>query len=82
MIAAAISGLSRHTVDAFRRRVLHELPRLWPISRSVQVKLIEIGRQLVRHARRLVFQGAEVAMPRVLFQGALERIAALCPAPS
>ncbi len=49
--------------------------------RSVQVKLIKIGGRLVRHARRLVFQLAEVAVPRALFQGVLEPIGRLCPAP-
>jgi hypothetical protein len=49
--------------------------------RSVQVKLIKIGGRLVRHARRLVFQLAEVAVPRALFQGILERIGKLCPSP-
>jgi hypothetical protein len=47
----------------------------------VQVKLIKIGGRLVRHARRLVFQLAEVAVPRALFQGVLDRIGWLCPAP-
>ena len=49
--------------------------------RSVQVKLIKIGGRLVRHARRLVFQLAEVAVPRDLFAAILGRIARLCPAP-
>jgi len=49
--------------------------------RSVQIKLIKIGARLVRHARWLVFQLAEVAVPRVLFQGVLDRIGRLCPAP-
>jgi hypothetical protein len=49
-------------------------------GRSVQVKLIKIGERLVPHARRLIFQLAEIAVPRDLFQGALERIAVLCPA--
>jgi hypothetical protein len=35
----------------------------------------------VRHARRLVFQLAEVAVPRALFQGVLDRIGWLRPAP-
>ena len=48
---------------------------------SVQIKLIKIGARLVRHARRLVFQLAEVSVPLALFQGVLERIARLCPAP-
>ena len=49
--------------------------------RSVQVKLINIGARLMRQARRLVFQLAEVAAPRALFQGVLEPIGRLCPAP-
>ena len=48
---------------------------------SVRVKLIKIGAWLVRHARKLVFQLAEVAVPRALFQGELDRIGRLCPAP-
>ena len=49
--------------------------------RNVQIKLIKIGARLVRHARRLVFQFAEVTVPRVLFQGVLDRIGRLCPVP-
>ncbi|MFH1141233.1 MAG: hypothetical protein V1724_06150 [Chloroflexota bacterium] len=47
----------------------------------MQVKLIKIEGRLVRHARQLVLQLAEVAMPRAVFQGVLERIGRLCPAP-
>jgi hypothetical protein len=47
--------------------------------RSLQVKLVKIGGRLVRHARRLVFQLAEVAVPREVFQEVLERIGGLCP---
>jgi hypothetical protein len=63
-----------------RRLGLPSAVKDWSL-RSLQVKLIKIGARLVRHARRLVFQLAEVAVPRALFQGVLERIAALCPAP-
>ena len=49
--------------------------------RSVQTKLIKMGGRLVRHARRLVFQLAEVAVSRELFRQVLERIAGLHPAP-
>jgi len=48
--------------------------RDWSV-RSVEVKLIKIGGPLVRHARRLVFQLAEVAVPRELFQGSQEPLA-------
>ena len=50
--------------------------------RSVQVKLIKMGGRLVRHARRLIFQLSEVSVPRRLFQGVLDRIGRLSPAPS
>ena len=49
--------------------------------RSLQVKLIKIGGRLVRHARRLVFQLAEVAVPREVFRQVLERIGGLHPVP-
>ena len=51
--------------------------------RSVQTKLIKIGGRLVRHARPDPDRSglAEVAVPRAVFQGVLERIARLCPAP-
>ena len=49
--------------------------------RSAQIKLIKIGARLVRHARRLVFQFAEVAVPREVFWQVLQCIAGLHPAP-
>jgi Transposase DDE domain group 1 len=62
-----------------RRLALPEAGKDWSL-RSVQVKLIKIGGRLVRYARRLSFQLAEVAVPRELFQGVLERIGRLCMA--
>ena len=60
--------------------------RRWPWSsrrgRSVQVKLIKMGGRLVRHSRRLIFQLSEVSVPRRLFEGVLDRIGRLSPAPS
>lgn len=63
-----------------RRLALPEAVKDWSL-RSVQVKLVKIGGRLVRHARRLVFQLAEVAVPKELFRGVLERIGRLCMAP-
>jgi len=62
------------------RLALPEPVKHWSL-RSVQIKLIKIGGRLVRHARRLVFQLAEVAVPKEVFQGVLERIGRLCAAP-
>ena len=45
------------------------------------VSAIKIEGRLVRHARRLVFQLAEVAVPREVFRQVLERIGGLHSAP-
>jgi hypothetical protein len=42
---------------------------------------LNVGGRLVLYARRLVFQLGDVAVSREVFQGVLERIAALYPAP-
>ena len=63
-----------------RRLTLPESVKHWSL-RSVQTKLIKMGGRLVRHARRLVFQLAEVAVPKEVFRQVLERIAGLHPAP-
>ena len=56
-----------------RRLCLPKAVKHWSL-RSLLVKLIKIGGRLVRHARRLVFQLAEVAVPRELFRQVLKRI--------
>ena len=48
---------------------------------SLQTRLIKTGGQLVRHARRLVFQLAEVLVTREMLTGILERISRLRLAP-
>ena len=59
-----------------------------PFSRSkhwylttLREKLVEIGAKVVRHGRYVVFQMAEVAIPRRLFATILRRIGRLCPVP-
>jgi hypothetical protein len=42
-------------------------------------KVVKIGAQVISHGRYLVFQMAEVAVPRELFRGILDRIARLRP---
>ena len=64
-----------------RRLCLPRAVKHWSL-RSVQVKLIKMGGRLVRHSRRLIFQLSEVSVPRRLFQGVLDRIGRLSPAPS
>ena len=64
-----------------RRLCLPKAVKHWSL-RSVQVKLIKTGGRLMRHSRRLIFQLSEVSVPRRLFQGVLDRIGRLSPAPS
>ena len=41
-------------------------------------KVVKIGAKVVRHAKYVVFQLAEVAVPRQLFAQILGRVARLC----
>jgi hypothetical protein len=56
-----------------RQAVLPRSVRHWTLT-TMREKLIKIGAKVVRHARQVVFQMAEVAVPRDLFQTILERI--------
>jgi len=59
-----------------RRLCLPKTINDWSL-RSLQVKLIKMGGRIVRHARKIIFQLAEVAVPRDLFAAILERITRL-----
>ena len=59
-----------------RRLVLPESIKRWSLT-SVQTRLIKTGARLVRHARRLVFQLAEVMVTRAMFNEMLEKIGRL-----
>ena len=59
-----------------RRLVLPKKIREWSL-RALQVKLIKNGAKVVRHSRYVIFQMAEVAVPRALFCEILERISRL-----
>jgi len=63
-----------------RRLCLPKAINNWSL-RSLQVKLIKIGGRIVRHARQIIFQLAEVAVPRDLFAAILKRITRLCLSP-
>ena len=63
-----------------RRLCLPKAINNWSL-RSLQVKLIKMGGRIVRHARQIIFQLAEVAVPRDLFAAILERITRLCLSP-
>jgi hypothetical protein len=59
-----------------RQAVLPQAVRHWTLT-TLREKLIKIGAKVVHHSRKIVFQMAEVAVPRELFQTILERIGRL-----
>ncbi|MEI6082728.1 MAG: transposase, partial [Verrucomicrobiota bacterium] len=59
-----------------RQAVLPRAVRHWTLT-TLREKLIKIGAQVVRHARQVIFQMAEVAVPRELFRAILQRIGQL-----
>jgi hypothetical protein len=59
-----------------RQAVLPQAVRHWTLT-TLREKLIKMGAKVVRHSRQIIFQMAEVAVPRALFQTILERIGRL-----
>jgi hypothetical protein len=59
-----------------RRLTRPTVVKAWSLP-SVQLKLITTGARLVRRVRRLVFQMAEVAVPRDVWMARRERIGGL-----
>ena len=67
-----------------RRLISPEDMKHWTLTSlqtRLQIRLIKTGGRLVRHARRLVFQLAEVLVTREMLTGILERISRLRLAP-
>ena len=61
-----------------RRLALPNSVKHWSLT-TLREKLIKIGAKVVTHARYVIFQMAEVAVPRWLFRAILERIRRLRP---
>ena len=62
--------------ETFLRAQAERLPAIvkhWTLT-PLRVKLIKTGAKVVRHARYVIFQMAEVAVPRELFAAILDRI--------
>ena len=66
-------ALAYNLGNVLRRLALPEAVEHWTM-RTLREKLVKIGAKVVAHARYLIFQIAEVAIPRKLFAAILERI--------
>jgi len=73
-------ALAYNLGNFLRRLALPESVKKWSL-RTLREKLIKIGAKVVRHSRYVMFQMAEVAMPRLLFREILERIRQLRASP-
>jgi len=71
-----------YTLGNFPRQLAPPRPvRTWTLT-TLREKPIEIGAKVVRHAKAVPFQWAEVAVPRALFAAILVRVGRLRAAPS
>ena len=73
-----LHALAYNLANFLRTLVLPAEVAHWSLT-SLREKVVKIGAKVVAHGRYLVFQMAEVAMPRALFARLLDRIARLRP---
>jgi len=66
-------ALAYNLANFLRRLALPRSVKHWSLT-TLREKLIKIGAKVVTHARYVIFQMAEVAVPRRLFKAILERI--------
>jgi hypothetical protein len=71
-------ALAYNLGNFLRRLALPRSVKHWSLT-TLREKLIKIGAKVVTHARYVIFQMAEVAVPRRLFRAILERIRRLRP---
>jgi hypothetical protein len=69
-------ALAYNLANFLRQVVLPKPVRHWSLT-TLREKLVKIGAKVVTHAKSVVFQLAEVAVPRTLFQAILTRIGRL-----
>jgi len=74
-------ALAYNLANFLRRLALPKSIRHWSLT-TLREKLVKIGAKVVRHSRYVIFQLAEVAVPRELFAAILARIQRLAPAPT
>ena len=66
-------ALAYNLANFLRTLALPEEVAQWSLT-TLREKLVKIGARIVRHGRYIVFQLAEVAVPRTLFATILGRI--------
>jgi hypothetical protein len=80
VVRLQLHALAYNLANFMRTLALPEEIEHWSLT-TLREKLVKIGARIVRHGRYVVFQLAEVAVPRALFAGILRRIDDLRPRP-
>jgi hypothetical protein len=75
-----LHALAYNLADFMRTLALSEAVKQWSLT-SLREKLVKIGAKVVHHGRYVIFQLAEVAVPKELFQEILRLIDGLRPRP-
>jgi hypothetical protein len=75
-----LHALAYNLANFLRTLALPKEVEHWSLT-TLREKLVKIGARIVRHGRYVVFQLAEVAVPRALFAEILRRIDRLRPRP-
>ena len=73
-------ALAYNLGNSLRRLTLPKSVKKWSL-RTLRERLIKIGAKVVSHSRYLIFQMAEVVVPRTLFREILDKIARLRASP-
>ena len=71
-----LHALAYNLANFLRTLALPEEVKQWSLT-TLRDRLVKIGAKIVRHGRSIIFQMAEVMVPRALFQKILAAIAAL-----
>jgi hypothetical protein len=76
-----LHALAYNLANFMRTLALPEAVKQWSLT-SLREKLVKIGAKVVCHGRYFIFQMAEVAVPKELFQEILRLIDGLRPRPA
>jgi Transposase DDE domain group 1 len=76
-----LHALAYNLANFLRTLALPQEIEHWSLT-TLREKLVKIGARIVRHGRYVVFQLAEVAVPRALFAEVMRRIDRLRPRPA
>jgi len=74
-------ALAYNLANFLRRLALPRSIRHWSLT-ALREKLVRIGAKVAKHSRYVIFQLAEVAVPRALFAGILSRMEQVASVPT